>query len=132
MILGIVPLFFFELFLSMKVGDIIGFNYSVLWIMTTTVAGIIFLRMSPYTLLGNIQSVKMGRLDMQSANRSSISYFIGAVLLIVPGVLSDIIGIASLLYSFYLQLLAKIRPQQKNNFKQAEGENDVIDVEIID
>jgi len=131
-IFGVVPLFFLELFISMKVGDIIGFMPSVLWIMLTMFLGITALRLSPYTFMGNLRSMQMGKIDVVTANRASLSYLVGAILLIVPGVVGDAVGTISLLYSFYLQMLAKIRPSQNINMKQNQGEDNVIDVEIID
>jgi len=132
MILGIIPLFFLELFVSMKVGDIIGFMPSVLWILLTMSAGSALLRLSPYTFMGNVASVRMGKLDLKSANHASMSYLMGAILLIIPGVITDVIAVGLLAYTLYLRLLAKMRPQQQNQNTQYKGDSDVIDVEIID
>jgi len=108
----------------MAVGDRIGFAPSILWILSTMFIGGILLHLSPYTFMGNIMSAKMGKIDIKSANNASISYLLGTILLIVPGVLM-------LLYTLYLQMLAKIRPQQRN-YKHKQRDDDVIDVEIID
>jgi len=132
MVFGIVPLFFLELFVSMKVGDIIGFLPSVLWILLTMISGSILLRLSPYTFMGNIASMQMGKLDPRSANSASMSYLLGALLLIIPGVITDVVAVGLLLYTFYLRLSAKMRPQQARKYTQSKGDNDVIDVEIID
>jgi len=132
MIFGIVPLFFLELFVSMKVGDVIGFVPSVLWILLTMIAGSALLRLSPYTFMGNVMSVQMGKLDLRSANNASMSYLLGSVFLIIPGVLTDTLAVLLLLYTLYLRLLAKMRPQQQNKYEQTKGDSDVIDVEIID
>ena len=132
MIFGIVPLFFLELFVSMKVGDVIGFVPSVLWILLTMIAGSTLLRLSPYTFMGNVMSVQMGKLDLRSANNASMSYLLGSVFLIIPGVLTDTLAVLLLLYTLYLRLLAKMRPQQQNKYEQTKGDSDVIDVEIID
>jgi UPF0716 family protein affecting phage T7 exclusion len=132
MIIGIIPLFFLELFVSMKVGDMIGFLPSVLWILLTMIAGSTLLRLSPYTFMGNMMSMQMGKLDLRSANNASMSYLMGSIMLIIPGVITDVIGLLMLLYTLYLQLLAKMRPQQPRNDIQTKGDSDVIDVEIID
>jgi len=132
MIVAIIPLFFLELFISMKVGDIIGFMPSVLWILLTMIAGSTLLRLSPYTFMGNMMSVQMGKIDLRSANNASMSYLLGAIFLIIPGVITDVLGVLALLYTLYLHLLAKMRPQQNRNYTNPKGDNDVIDVEIID
>jgi len=131
-IFGLVPLFFLELFVSMKVGDIIGFFPSVLWILGTMMAGSLLLRLSPYTFMGNVMSVQMGQLDLRSANNASMSYLLGSVFLIIPGVITDVLAILLLLYTLYLRLLARMRPQQPKQYTETKGDNDVIDVEIID
>ncbi|NKQ41931.1 MAG: FxsA family protein [Sulfurovum sp.] len=136
MILAIIPLFFLELFISMKVGDIIGFFPSVIWILLTMMAGSMLLRLSPYTFMGNMKSVQMGKLDLKSANNASMAYLLGAVMLIIPGVITDLLAVFLLLYTLYLQLSAKMRPQQSNRYgnkyDKNKGDNDVIDVEVID
>ena len=50
--------------------------------------------------------------------------------MIVPGILSDTMGVIALCYTVYLQFVAKITPE-KPNFNQ-KGDDDVIDVEVID
>ena len=114
----------------MKVGDEIGFGSSVLWIMLSMMLGIVLLRSSPYAFMGNIMSAQMGKIDLKSANNASMAYLFGSILLIIPGVMSDVAGVMMLLYALYLHLLAKMRPQQK--YKRKQGDDDVIDVEIID
>ncbi len=59
-----------------------------------------------------------------------MAYMFGALLLIIPGILSDTFGVLALGYTLYLQFVAKITPE-KPNFNQ-KGDDDVIDVEVID
>lgn len=131
MIILLVPLFFLELFVSMWVGERIGFIPSAFWIITTMITGGILLKNTPYALISNLVSAQMGSLDVKRANSSSMSYMMGSVLLIVPGVMSDSIGFILLIYSFYLRLLAKLNPQQPKTFREEKGDDNVIDVEII-
>jgi UPF0716 family protein affecting phage T7 exclusion len=51
--------------------------------------------------------------------------------LIIPGVLTDILGVLALGYTMYLRFVAKITPEQ-TKFNQNKGDDNVIDVEIID
>ncbi len=67
-------------------------------------------------MMSNMQSVRQGRLDMRRFQNASMSYFIGAILLIIPGVFSDFLGIIALFYTVYLQFMAKITPEQNNTF----------------
>ena len=69
---------------------------------------------------------------MKNFQNASTSYLIAAILLIIPGVFSDFLGLIALTYTFYLQFVAKITPEQTNNNFKKQGDDNVIDVEIID
>jgi len=128
----LVPFFLIELYLSLKTGEEIGFLWSVIWIMGSFMLGIALFQKSQHTVLGNMQSMKMGKLDMKGFQNASMAYFVGAILLMIPGVFSDLLGLLALVYTMYLQFVAKITPEHtKNNFKK-QGDDNVIDVEIID
>lgn len=131
MIIAAIPFLLLELYLSLSVGEEIGFVWSALWIVAAMIIGIQLLRLSPFTMMGNLEAVRRGKLSLRGFESASTSYLIGAILLIIPGVLSDILGILALLYTLYLQLVVKITPE-KQNFKTNQGEDHVIDVEIID
>jgi len=126
-----IPFFLLELYLSLKTGETIGFFWSVIWIISSAVIGMILLQNSPHAIMGQMQSVQRGKLNLKKFQDASMSYFIGSILLIIPGVLSDFMGIAAFGYTLYLQFIAKITPEQ-TNFKTNQGDDNVIDVEIID
>jgi len=127
--------FIFELFLSLEVGSNIGFLWSVIWIVMTFIGGMTLIQNAHTNIKSNMKNLSAGKLDMKSFHDSATSYFLGAILLIIPGVFSDILGLISLLYTFYLQLGGTI-PSSKNkmniNNLNKQGDDDVIDVEIIE
>ena len=112
-------------------GETIGFFWSAVWIIVTIFIGIVLLQNSPHAIMNQMQSVQKGKLNLKKFQDASMSYFIGAILLIVPGVFSDFLGLIALAYTVYLHFIAKITPEQTNNYRK-KGDNDVIDVEIID
>jgi len=131
--------FLLELFFSLQVGVQIGFLWSVIWIFSTFIVGMGLIKNAHLTIIGNMQSLKEGKLNMKSFHDSATSYFIGAILLMLPGVFSDILGLIALLYTFYLQLGGTISRSKdktninyKNNYTNTQGDDDVIDVEIIE
>ncbi len=126
-----IPFFLLELYLSLKMGETIGFLWSAIWIIATIFIGTILLQNSPNAIMSQMQSVQKGKLNLKKFQDASMSYFIGSILLIVPGVLSDFVGVIALAYTVYLQFIAKITPEQTNTYTK-KGDNDVIDVEIID
>ena len=132
MIVALIPFMLLELFLSLKVGESIGFLGSVLWIMLSFALGMMLLQKSSQTMMGNMNAMRQGKLDMKKFQNASMSYLAAAVLLMIPGVLSDFLGVVAFGYSLYLQFVAKITPEQKNNHFNQQGDDNVIDVEIID
>ena len=131
MIFVVIPFFLIELYLSLKTGETIGFFWSVVWIVLSFTLGMILLQRSSQTMMGNVESMKQGKLDIRRFQNASMSYFVGAILLIVPGVFSDSLGVIALLYTVYLKFIAKITPEKTTHFTK-QGDDNVIDVEIID
>jgi len=130
MIFLIVPFLIAELILSLKVVETIGAMWSVVWIIGTIFVGVALLKNSQYAIFGSLNEVSRGKLDLQSFQNASMAYMLGSILLIIPGILSDTFGVMALLYTLYLRFVAKITPERTN--LNQEGEDDVIDVEVID
>ncbi len=130
MIFLVVPFLIAELILSLKVIEMIGAMWSLVWIIGTIFIGTMLLKNSQYAILGSMAAVSKGKLDLRNFQNASMAYMFGALLLIVPGILSDTMGVLALGYTLYLQFVAKITPE-KPNFNQ-KGDDDVIDVEVID
>ncbi len=126
-----IPFLLLELYLSLEVGENIGFLWSAIWIVVSMLVGFRVLQSSSLTLMGNLNSVSRGKLSMQSFQNASTAYLLGAILLIIPGVLTDFLGLVALGYTVYLQFVAKITPEQ-TKFDRKKGDDNVIDVEIID
>ena len=131
----IIPFLLLELFLSLKVGESIGFGWSVIWIVGSFLIGMGLIQNGATTMKKSMAGLSSGKLNIKSFHDSATSYFLGAILLIIPGVFTDILGAIALLYTFYLQLGGTI-PNSKHktniNNTNKQGDNDVIDVEIIE
>ena len=127
--------FILELFFSLKVGSSIGFLWSVIWIVSTFIVGMGLIQNAHTTIKFNMQNLAMGKLNMKAFHDASTSYFLGAILLMIPGVFSDFLGAIALLYTFYLQLggtIASSKNKTNINNLNKQGDEDVIDVEIIE
>jgi len=131
MIFLIIPFALIELYLSLETGEHIGFLWSVIWIVLSFMLGMMLLQRSSQTMMGNMQSMRQGKLDIKRFQNVSMSYFVGAILLMIPGVFSDFLGLIALFYTLYLQFIVKITPEQTTHFTK-QGDDHVIDVEIID
>ncbi len=131
----IIPFLLLELFLSLKVGEVIGFGWSVIWIVSSFLIGMSLIQNGAMTMKKSMEGLSSGKLNMKSFHDSATSYFLGSILLIIPGVFTDILGAIALLYTFYLQLggtIANSKNRTNINNTNKQGDEDVIDVEIIE
>jgi len=121
--------------MSLSMGENIGFLWSVIWIVGSFSIGMGLIQNGAITMKKSMASLAAGKLNKKSFHDSATSYFLGALLLMIPGVFTDILGVIALIYTFYLQLGGTI-PSSKtenniNNINK-QGDEDVIDVEIIE
>ncbi len=131
----VVAYFFLELYISLSVGEKIGFLWTVIWIVTTFVIGMGLLKNAHLAIMSNMKLASLGQLSAKSFHDASTSYFLGAILLIIPGVFSDFLGLMALFYSVFLQFGGTIPiVKDKTNIKNSnqQGDENVIDVEIIE
>ncbi len=128
----IIPYFLLELYFSLAVGSKIGFFGSVIWIVTTFIIGMGLLQNAHTSFLKGFNSLSNGKLTLDTFQNSTTSYFFGAILLIIPGVFSDFLGVILLLYSLFLQMGINIPFKKRIDKSDKKNSDDIIDVEIID
>ena len=119
-----------EIFLLIKIGGQVGALNTVALIFLTAIIGIYFAK------LQGIQTLKSGMINLYQNKipvyemMSGASIAIAALLLIIPGFLTDLIGFF-LLIPFTRKIFFKLAFKNKSmtNIKK---ENDAIDGEVID
>ena len=119
-----------EIFLLIKIGGEIGALNTVALIFLTAIIGIYFAK------LQGIQTLKSGMVNLYQ-NKVPIyemitgaSIAIAALLLIIPGFFTDLIGFL-LLIPFTRKILFSLTIKNKQNTK-VESQNKTIDGEIVD
>ncbi len=132
LVLLLIPFLLAELYLSLSVVEAIGAGWSVVWIVGSFFAGIILLKNSHYTILGSMDNLSRGKLNIVDFQNANLSYVLGSILILLPGIVSDTLGVVAILYTVYLQFVAKVTPENKNIYQNQKGDENVIDVEIID
>lgn len=118
---------------SAVVSNIGGF-FAFVEIILSALLGIFILRNFRFAIMSNIFSLTKGDIDPRDFVKLNLSVALGAILLIIPGILTDIIGVI-LQFEFFSLFLANtfFRKKTNNNkFYKTKGDNDVIDVEVID
>jgi len=118
-----------EIYISWYAASIIGIWWSIAWIFGMMIVGVALLKRTHIAVALSFQSFLASGISINALYRQNIAYIMGSVLLIIPGMLSDIVGFLMLFYAFYLQTIGTISP--KANLKPNKGSDDVIDAEII-
>ena len=117
-----------EILLFIKIGENIGAINTILLIFFTAIVGVYFARIQGVrTLKSGIINAYQNKLPIYEM-LSGASIALAAVLLIIPGFFTDVIGFLLLIPISRKFLLSKII--KKN--KQQKNENDTIEAEIIE
>jgi 2-isopropylmalate synthase/UPF0716 protein FxsA len=135
--------------ISSSVASSIGGFYTFLEIILSAIFGIFLLKNFKYSLSENINKARSGKITQEEFIKTNVGRAIGAVLLIIPGFFTDGLGVV-LQFGFLTMFFSKIfkfkspnkTSQSPNNFGYTQpnsnntnykrGNDEIIDVEIID
>jgi len=129
---------FLEVLVSVQISSAIGGLATFFEILLTAFIGISILVNFRSTLMENMTAVSYNCIDLEEFQRLNLFTLIGAILLIIPGFLTDILG-ALLQFSAITSMIVNRYNVKSNKCKPSfdgesinEGDSDVIDVEIIE
>jgi len=83
----------FEILVSVEVSSMIGGFYTFLEVIGSAILGIFIISNYQNIMLSNVRDFFSGKTNDQEFIESNLFPFIGAILLIVPGFLTDFIGL---------------------------------------
>jgi UPF0716 family protein affecting phage T7 exclusion len=121
---------FLEVIVTVDIAGRIGGFATFLEIVGSAFLGIMILMNFRHTLGENLYALQAGKITMESFTKRNMTGLLGAILLILPGFLGDMIGILmqfSLLSSFIVN-----RFSRKYHTPTQPKDDNVIDAEIID
>ena len=127
---------FLEVLISVNISSAIGGLMTFFEIILSAFIGISILINFRKTLVANLTSVSYNVIDLQQFQNLNLFTLFGAILLIIPGFLTDILGIL-MQFSILTTMLVnryQVKSHHQNNIyenKQTQKDSDVIDVEII-
>ena len=102
-------------------------------IVFTFFVGVYIIQTLPLSMQESMQKVMNRQIDEQEFISIGLFKFIGAILLIIPGVFTDILGVLMLIEPFARWIVHKFLPKRKFEYKNHRSSNDdIIDVEIIE
>ena len=127
---------FLEVIVSVNISSAIGGLATFFEIVLSAFLGITILINFKSTLRENFSAVSYNCIDLQQFQSLNLFTIFGAILLIVPGFLTDIVGILLQFSVFTTMLVNRYNMRstkcsmnhEQNSIKK---DNDVIDVEII-
>jgi len=126
-----------EVFVSVNISSNIGAMATFLEIVLSAMFGFILLANFRTTLMESMQALQKRTISMGEFQKLNAFTLLGALLLIIPGFFSDIVGIF-LQFTFFATLFAKKILHVKDNIDIEDIQHtkkdydEIIDVEIID
>ena len=118
---------FFEILITYEFATIFTPFGLFLEVLFSAIVGVIIIKDLNFALFENMQRVLKREITEQEFISIGLFRFVGAFFLIIPGVLTDIIGIL-LMFEFFAKWFARKFFISKSEYK----DNDVIEVEIIE
>ena len=120
-----------EIFLMIKIGGIIGAFYTIALILLTAIVGVFFARVQGIkTLQSGITNIYQNKVPVfELVSGASIAF--AALLLIIPGFLTDLTGFL-LLIPLTRHMILKIFFNKKTYVNKTRERNEAIDGEIVD
>ncbi len=132
---------FLEVLISVNISSALGGLMTFFEIILSAVAGIVILVNFRTTLMENFTAVANNCIDLEQFEKLNLFTLLGAILLILPGFLTDIIGVLMQFSIFTAMLVNRYNVKSgncKTDYKQTHFEqthikkdSNVIDVEII-
>jgi len=126
---------FLEVVISVNIASKIGGVATFFELILSAALGFFLLSNSRYTVFESMRSLANGEITIEEFNKLNLFSMLGAILLILPGFFSDILGIL-LQFSFFGTLFAKkilhLKSRKKRDDFTPNEEIEVIDVEIIE
>lgn len=121
---------FAEVLISVQVAGVIGGLGTFFEIMFSGFIGLLLLLNVKTTMIESLKAMSNNCITMREFQELNIFALLGAVLLILPGILSDMIGIL-MQFSVFTALIASRFNKSNGECTPNQGENNVIDVEIV-
>ena len=129
---------FLEVLISVNISSAIGGLMTFFAILMSAFIGVSILINFRATLMENIRAVSANAIDLNEFQRLNLFSLLGAILLIVPGFFTDILGILmqfGVITSMFVNRYGVKSSSYKTNFENKNNiqkdQSDVIDVEII-
>lgn len=128
---------FLEVIISVNISSAIGGVTTFVEIILSAFIGFLILLNFRETFMQNIRAFSSNRIDLEQLERLNLFTVVGAILLIIPGFLTDIMGLL-MQFSIITSMIVNrynVKSASSNHSREEQNsikkDSDVIDVEII-
>ena len=125
---GIIFLPIIEIFIFIEVGSIIGTIPTILLTLTTAFYGAYLLKIGTFNNIRNVQNKIMSGEMPDLEIMTSMFNVLSAILLIFPGILTDLVGLVFLIKPVQYQLMLYMS-KKRQNYSSGASKKSIIDVE---
>jgi len=122
---------FVEVLVSVQVAELLGGLGVFAEIMFSGFVGIMLLLNVKTTMIESLKAMSNNCITMKEFQELNIFALLGAILLILPGILSDLIGVLMQFSVFTALIVSRVNKRSGECHVNPQGEDNVIDVEII-
>ena len=128
---------FVEVLVSVQASSYLGGIGTFLEIMASGFLGMVLLLNVKSTMMESLKAVSSNCINMKQFQELNIFALLGAIFLILPGILSDMIGLFMQFSVFTGLIISRYNKnngqcnEETQNFNPHKGDDNVIDVEII-
>ena len=131
LILAIIFLPIIEIYLFIEIGAILGSFLTISLTLLTAFLGVYLLKIGTFNNVRNLQKKILEGIRPDQEIVNGISNLISAVLLILPGILTDFLGALLLSRSIQTLLISYMSNMSKNSYNYSSGghKKTIIDVE---
>jgi len=119
---------FLEVLISVNISSSIGGLATFFEIVFSAFIGILILINFRTTLLHNITAVSYHAIDLKEFQKLNLFTIIGAILLIIPGFMTDILGIL-MQFSVFTSMLVNRNNLKSGNYKPSNNQEDINNIE---
>ena len=123
---------FFEVILTIEIASRIGGLATFLEILGSAFIGIFILMNFRHALSENLDALRTNQIDVQGFSNRNMMGLLGSILLILPGFLSDIIGILMQFSLFGTLIVNRFTRKYPSHTQTTRKDDHVIDAEIIE
>lgn len=130
---------FLEIMVSVQIASFIGPLLTFAEVVGSAIVGIVLLANFRMAFSQNIIALMQQQMSLDDFEKQNVAMLLGAILLVVPGFLTDIIGLFLQFGAFgnlFARRMFHLKPRSPkgryDNDQFNQGEESVIDVEIIE